>query len=59
LIRAETAFKHGRLAEALQALDRVSVDSPVFAEADRLRVHIQQTLLASTIGRSRTEARVP
>jgi hypothetical protein len=55
LIRAHTDFSRGRLAEALQALDRVNTDSPQFAEADRLRVRIQQTLLAS----SRMEARVP
>jgi tetratricopeptide (TPR) repeat protein len=57
LIRAKTAFSRGRLSEALQALDRVSADSPVFTEADQLRVRIQQTLIASTTNRSRTEAR--
>jgi hypothetical protein len=47
LVRARSLYGRGRLAEALQALDRVSVDSPVRAAADQLRVEIQQILLAS------------
>ena len=48
LIRAETLFSRGRLAEALQALDRVGPESPTRAAADELRVRIQQLLLASS-----------
>jgi tetratricopeptide (TPR) repeat protein len=47
LIRARTLFERGRLAEALKALDRVSVDSRERARADQLRVEIQRLLLAS------------
>jgi hypothetical protein len=50
LIRARTAFGRGRLAEALRALDRVDVQSPARAQADALRVSIQQLLLASGQG---------
>ena len=46
LVRARSLYSRGRLAEALQALERVSVDSPVRAAADQLRVEIQQILLA-------------
>lgn len=46
LVRARSLYNRGRLAEALQALERVSVDSPVRAAADQLRVEIQQILLA-------------
>jgi hypothetical protein len=55
LVRARSLYGRGRLAEALQALDRVSVDSPVRAAADQLRVEIQQILLASgpAAGRAR------
>jgi hypothetical protein len=56
LVRARTAFSGGRLAEALQALERVSADSPVRPEADQLRVRIQQTLVGTTPDRSHTEA---
>jgi tetratricopeptide (TPR) repeat protein len=48
LIRAETLFSRGRLAEALQVLDRVGPESPIRAAADELRVRIQQLLLASS-----------
>lgn len=47
LIRAQTLFSRGRLAEALQVLDRVGPESPTRAAADELRVRIQQLLLAS------------
>jgi tetratricopeptide (TPR) repeat protein len=47
LVRARTLYGRGRLAEALQALDRVSPGSQVRAEADQLRVQIQQMLLGS------------
>lgn len=47
LVRANTLFNRGRLAEALQALDRVGPDSPDRPAADQLRVEIQQLLLAS------------
>jgi hypothetical protein len=48
LIRAQTLFSRGRLAEALQVLDRVGPESPTRAAADALRVQIQQLLLASS-----------
>jgi tetratricopeptide (TPR) repeat protein len=48
LIRAETLFSRGRLAEALQVLDRVEPESPTRRAADELRVRIQQLLLASS-----------
>ncbi|HUL73767.1 MAG TPA: hypothetical protein VLT86_11735 [Vicinamibacterales bacterium] len=47
LVRARNLFSRGRLAEALQALDRVSQDSPTRAAADELRVEIEQLLLAA------------
>jgi tetratricopeptide (TPR) repeat protein len=47
LVRARTLFDRGRLAEALQALDRVTHDSPQRSTADDLRIEIQQLLLAS------------
>jgi tetratricopeptide (TPR) repeat protein len=47
LVRARNLYNGGRLAEALQALDRVSPESAVRAEADVLRVNIQRLLLAS------------
>jgi hypothetical protein len=46
LVRARTLYARGRLAQALQALDRVSEDSAVREEADDLRVEIQRLLLA-------------
>jgi tetratricopeptide (TPR) repeat protein len=56
LIRARNLFGRGRLAEALQALERVGPSSPVRAEADALRVQIQQMLLAGSLDRFRTKA---
>lgn len=47
IIRARTLYGRGRLAEALQALDRVDDHSPVRVEADALRIEIQRLLLAS------------
>jgi hypothetical protein len=52
LIRARTLYGRGRLAEALQALDRVAPDSTERASSDQLRVEIQQILLASRRGSS-------
>jgi tetratricopeptide (TPR) repeat protein len=46
LVRARTLYSRGRLAEALQALDRVAELANVPA-ANQLRVEIQQALLAS------------
>lgn len=46
LVRARTLYARGRLAQALQALDRVAEGSPVRHEADDLRVEIQRMLLA-------------
>lgn len=46
VIRAKTLYGRGRLAEALQALDRVADDSPVRSDADALRVEIQRLLMA-------------
>jgi hypothetical protein len=48
LIRAQTLYSRGRLAEALQVLDRVGPESPARSAADELRVQIQQLLLASS-----------
>jgi tetratricopeptide (TPR) repeat protein len=48
LVRARTLFDRGRLAEALQALDRVGPESPARGAADALRIQIQQLLLASS-----------
>jgi tetratricopeptide (TPR) repeat protein len=47
LIRARTLYGRGRLAQALQALDRVDDRSDRRGEADALRVEIQRLLLAS------------
>lgn len=47
LVRARNLYNGGRLAEALQALDRIAPESPVRAEADVLRINIQRLLLAS------------
>jgi tetratricopeptide (TPR) repeat protein len=47
LIRARTLYDRGRLAHALQALDRVEEGSPARREADALRLEIQRLLLAS------------
>lgn len=47
LVRARTLYGRGRLAEALQALDRVGADSPSRSAADQLRIEIQRLLLAS------------
>lgn len=46
-VRARTLYAHGRLAEALAALDRVSDASADAAAANRLRAEIQQLLLAT------------
>ena len=50
LIRARTLYGRGRLAEALQVLDRVASDSAERASSDQLRVEIQEILLASRRG---------
>lgn len=50
LVRARTLYSRGRLAEALQTLDRIDTDSAHRTAADRLRIEIQQVLLA--IGRT-------
>jgi tetratricopeptide (TPR) repeat protein len=47
LVRARTLFTRGRLAEALQALDRVGPEQVARTEADTLRVDIQRLLLAA------------
>jgi hypothetical protein len=47
LVRARTLYAHGRLAEALQALDRVPPSTPSRPEADALRRDIQRLLLAT------------
>jgi hypothetical protein len=55
LIRAQTLYDRGRLAEALVELDRVSLDSPQRPQADTLRLDIQRLLLAS----ARDQAKSP
>jgi thioesterase domain-containing protein len=47
LVRARTLYAHGRLAEALTALDRVRPTDSQHAEADSLRREIQRLLLAT------------
>jgi hypothetical protein len=46
VIRARALYGRGRLAEALQALDRVEDGSSIRQDADALRVEIQRLLLA-------------
>jgi len=58
LVRARTLFNAGRLAEALRVLDTVSADGVTRAEADKLRIDIQQLLLA-TGQKSAPEVRRP
>lgn len=50
LVRARTLYARGRLAEALLALDHVEMQDVRRAEADKLRVEIQQILLATRRG---------
>jgi len=54
LIRAQTLYERGRLAEALVALDRVALDSPQRPQADTLRLDIQRLLLASARDQSKS-----
>jgi tetratricopeptide (TPR) repeat protein len=50
LVRARALYARGRLAEALQALDRVDPGSANRTTADQLRVEIQQRLLQTGRG---------
>lgn len=50
LVRARTLYTRGRLADALLALDRIDVEDARRPEADKLRVEIQQILLATRRG---------
>src|SRR5688572_5423843 len=52
LVRARALYARGRLAEALDVLDRVEFEQITREEADRLRVDIQRLLLA-TAGEAR------
>jgi tetratricopeptide (TPR) repeat protein len=54
LVRARTSVAHGRLSDALVALDRVATDSPERPAADQLRIDIQQLLMASARNLSST-----
>lgn len=62
-VRAETLYARGRLAEALQALDRVEMTGATREAADALRVDIQRWLLtprraaASAVGPGESEGR--
>ncbi len=56
MVRARNLFGRGRLAEALQVLDRVGLESPSRAAADSLRIEIQRLLLASGRESSRPPA---
>jgi hypothetical protein len=47
LVRARTLFARGRLAEALEVLDRVNPESAHRPAADALRLRIQDLLLAA------------
>ena len=53
LVRARALYARGRLAEALDVLDRVEFEQITREESDRLRVDIQRLLLA-TASRSTT-----
>jgi tetratricopeptide (TPR) repeat protein len=48
LVRARTLYARGRLAEALQSLNRVDDNSPVGPAATAMRVEIQRLLLAGS-----------
>jgi len=52
LVRARTLYARGRLAEALQSLNRVDDTSPVSPAANTLRIEIQRLLLAGSQERS-------
>jgi tetratricopeptide (TPR) repeat protein len=47
LVRARTLYSRGRLAEALQVLDRIEPEQIFRDETDRLRIDIQRLLLAA------------
>ncbi len=47
LVRARTLYARGRLAEALQVLDRIEPEQIFRDETDRLRIDIQRLLLAA------------
>ena len=47
LVRARTLYARGRLAEALQVLDRIEPEQSFRDETDRLRIDIQRLLLAA------------
>lgn len=53
MVRARTLYAHGRLAEALAALDRIDADGSSRADADQLRTEIQIVLLGT---RPRTQS---
>jgi tetratricopeptide (TPR) repeat protein len=57
MVRARTLYARGRLAEALEVLDRVDPDSTVRGAADALRIDIEHLLL--TGARDRTRAETP
>ena len=59
LVRGRTLYARGRLADALRALDRVTIDSQLRPEADRLRVEIQRLLLAADASRATSPGRLP
>lgn len=56
-VRAQALAAKGRLSEALLRLDGVALDSPFRPAADRLRIEIQQLLLASVRSSSPTVPR--
>lgn len=53
LVRARALYARGRLAEALNALERVNPEQTERVDADRLRVEIQRVLLAAVDDRTR------
>jgi hypothetical protein len=55
LVRARTLFTRGRLAEALDVLERVGPEQAARIDADSLRVDIQRLLLAAA-GEGRVSA---
>jgi tetratricopeptide (TPR) repeat protein len=59
LVRARTLYARGRLADALRALDRVTLESEFRPDADRLQVEIQRLLLAADASRATAPGRLP
>lgn len=59
LVRARTSVARGQLSDALRELDRIALDSPNRADADQLRIEIQQLLMANVRSSSVTTLTEP